>query len=144
VAHGNECRFASGEFAGRSLGEVWPELPEEWTGTRLRGLDRIPLLVKFIFPEEKLSVQVHPDDAYADQHESAAAESENGMWYVVAAREGAELRVGLRPDVTPESFKRAIADGTVEDCLERSPCGGRRHICTRGNRAYDLSWSRAV
>ena len=117
---GNECRFASGEFAGRSLGEVWPELPEEWTGTRLRGLDRIPLLVKFIFPEEKLSVQVHPDDAYADQHESAAGGiGKTEMWYVVAAREGAELRVGLRPDVTPESFKRAIADGTVEDCLER-------------------------
>src|SRR6202171_3650842 len=41
------------------------------------------------------------------------------MWYVVTAREGAELRVGLKPDVTPESFRRAIADGTVEECLER-------------------------
>jgi len=69
----------------------------EWTGTRLRGLDRIPLLVKFIFPEEKLSVQVHPDDAYADQHESAAGGiGKTEMWYVVKAREGAELRVGLR------------------------------------------------
>jgi mannose-6-phosphate isomerase len=119
---GNECVFASGEFAGRSLGEVWPELPEEWTGTRLRGLERIPLLVKFIFPEEKLSVQVHPDDVYAEQHESAAGGTgKTEMWYVVTAREGAELRVGLRPDVTPESFRRAIADGTVEDCLERVP-----------------------
>jgi len=72
---GNECRFASGEFAGRTLGEVWPDLPEEWTGTRLRNLPRIPLLVKFIFPEEKLSVQVHPDDTYAEQHEEAAGGS---------------------------------------------------------------------
>jgi mannose-6-phosphate isomerase len=119
---GNECVFANGEFAGRSLGEVWPELPEEWTGTRLRGLERIPLLVKFIFPEDKLSVQVHPDDVYAEQHESAAGGTgKTEMWYVVTAREGAELRVGLRPDVTPESFRRAIADGTVEDCLERVP-----------------------
>jgi mannose-6-phosphate isomerase len=117
---GNGCRFANGEFAGRTLGEVWPGLPEEWTGTRLRGLARIPLLVKFIFPEEKLSVQVHPDDAYAEQHESAAGGiGKTEMWYVVTAREGAELRVGLRPNVTPESFGRAIADGTVEDCLER-------------------------
>src|SRR6267378_1394800 len=99
---GNECRFATGEFAGRTLGDVWPELPVEWTGTRLRGLDRIPLLVKFIFPEEKLSVQVHPDDAYADQHESAAGGiGKTEMWYVVKAREGAELRVGLRPDGKP-------------------------------------------
>ena len=116
---GNECRLATGEFAGRTLGEVWPELPEEWTGTRLRGLPRIPLLVKFIFPEEKLSVQVHPDDTYAEQHEAAAGGSgKTEMWYVVAARDGAKLRVGLRPEVTPESFRRSIADGTVEDCLE--------------------------
>jgi mannose-6-phosphate isomerase len=117
---GNECRFAGGEFVGRTLAEVWPELPEEWTGTRLRGLARIPLLVKFIFPEEKLSVQVHPDDTYAEQHEAAAGGSgKTEMWYVVTAREGAELRVGLRPDVTPDLFGHAIADGTVEDCLER-------------------------
>jgi mannose-6-phosphate isomerase len=117
---GNDCRFATGEFAGRTLGEVWPDLPEEWTGTRLRGLARIPLLVKFIFPAEKLSVQVHPDDAYAEHHEAAAGGiGKTEMWYVVAAREGAELRVGLREDVTPGSFRRAIADSTVEDCLER-------------------------
>jgi mannose-6-phosphate isomerase len=117
---GNECRLATGEFAGRTIGEVWPELPEEWTGTRLRGLARIPVLAKFIFPEEKLSVQVHPDDTYAEKHEAATGGSgKTEMWYVVTAREDAELRVGLRPDVTSASFRRAIADGTVEDCLER-------------------------
>ena len=117
---GNECRFATGEFAGRTLGEVWPEMPEEWTGTRLRGLERIPLLVKFIFPEEKLSVQVHPDDVYAEQYEAAAGGTgKTEMWYVVTARQGAELRVGLKSGVTPESFRRAIAEGTAEDCLER-------------------------
>ena len=117
---GNECRFANGDFAGRTLGEAWPELPEEWTGTRLRGLERIPLLAKFIFPEEKLSVQVHPDDTYAERHETAAGGTgKTEMWYVVTAREGAEVRVGLRPNVTPKSFRRALADGTVEECLER-------------------------
>jgi mannose-6-phosphate isomerase len=117
---GNECVFATGEFAGRPLGEVWPALPEEWTGTRLTGLPRIPLLVKFIFPEEKLSIQVHPDDAYAEQHESATGGvGKTEMWYVVSARDGAELRVGLNPDVTRESFQRAIADGTAENCLAR-------------------------
>jgi mannose-6-phosphate isomerase len=100
------------------LGEVWPSLPEEWTGTALRGLPRIPLLVKFIFPEEKLSVQVHPDDAYAEQNESAAGGvGKTEMWYVVSAREGAAVRVGLHPTVTRESFQRAIVDGTAENCL---------------------------
>jgi mannose-6-phosphate isomerase len=110
--------FASAEFAGRTLGEVWPSLPEEWTGTELRGLPHIPLLVKFIFPEEKLSVQVHPDDAYAEQHESAAGGvGKTEMWYVVSAREGATVRVGLNPKVTRESFQRAVVDGTAENCL---------------------------
>ncbi len=115
---GDQCRFATGEFAGRTLGEVWPSLSEDWTGTRLQGLPRIPLLVKFIFPQEKLSVQVHPDDEYAERHEAAAGGiGKTEMWYVVAARAEAELFVGLKPEVTRELFGRAIADGSVEDCL---------------------------
>jgi mannose-6-phosphate isomerase len=119
---GDACVFASGEFAGRALGDVWPTLSAEWTGTRLRDLPRIPLLVKFIFPEENLSVQVHPDDAYAEKNEPAAGGvGKTEMWYVVSAREGAELRVGLRPNVTRESFQRAIAEGSAESCLARVP-----------------------
>jgi mannose-6-phosphate isomerase len=115
---GDACAFAGGTFAGRTLGELWPSLPAEWTGTSLRGLPQFPLLVKFIFPEDKLSVQVHPDDAYAVRNEAAAGGvGKTEMWYVVRAREGAAVRVGLRADVTPESFQRAVADGTVENCL---------------------------
>ena len=115
---GEACKFASGEFAGRTLAEVWPSLPEEWTGASLRGLPRIPLLVKFIFPEEKLSVQVHPDDAYAEQNEAAAGGvGKTEMWYVVSAREGAAVRVGLQPEVTRETFQRAVVDGTAESCI---------------------------
>jgi mannose-6-phosphate isomerase len=115
---GDECKFATGEFVGRSLDAVWPSLPEEWTGTSLRGLPRIPLLVKFIFPEDKLSVQVHPDDAYAAQNEAAlGGVGKTEIWYVVSARQGAAVRVGLRPGVTRESFERAVADGSVENCL---------------------------
>jgi len=116
---GNACRFASGEFAGRTLGEVWPQLSEEWTGKRLRGLRQVPLLIKFIFAEEKLSVQVHPDDAYAEKHEAAAGGvGKTEMWYVLAVREDAKLLVGLRPEITPALFRRALAGGTVEGCLE--------------------------
>ena len=115
---GEQCKFATGEFAGRALGDVWPSLPAEWTGTALQGLPRIPLLVKFIFPEEKLSVQVHPDDAYAERNErDAGGTGKTEMWYVVSAREGAGVRVGLAPGVTRDSFQRAVVDCTVEDCL---------------------------
>ncbi len=115
---GNDCRFAGGPFAGGTLGEAWRAMPSEWSGSRVQTGGPFPLLVKFLFPEEKLSIQVHPDDEYARQHE-AGGRGKTEMWYVAAARAGAEVLVGLKPDVTPESFRRAIVDGTVEACLAR-------------------------
>jgi mannose-6-phosphate isomerase len=76
--------------------------------------------VKFLFPEEQLSVQVHPGDDYAQQHEAArGGRGKTEMWYCIAARPAAEVMVGLRAGVTPDSFRRAIVNGTVEDSLER-------------------------
>jgi mannose-6-phosphate isomerase len=123
---GSECRFADGPFAGKTLGEAWRQMPPEWAGTHSDTTVDFPLLVKFIFPEEKLSVQVHPDDAYAAIHEQAAGgRGKTEMWYAVRARPGAEVFVGLKPEVTRESFARAIADGTAEDCLVSVPvCQG--------------------
>jgi len=117
---GVECRFASGPFAGQKLGDVWPTLPAAWTGTKISAGDApFPLLVKFIFADEKLSVQVHPDDDYAARYEKAAGgRGKTEMWYAIHARPGAEVLAGLKPGVTPEIFKRAIEDGSAEDCLQ--------------------------
>ena len=115
---GDLCTFESGPLAGRSLGESWRGLSAEWKGHRLQTCSRIPLLVKFIFPEDKLSVQVHPDDQYAHQHEAAAGGvGKTEMWYAVAARPGAELRLGLEPGVTLDQFRKALADANVEQFL---------------------------
>jgi len=65
------------------------------------------------------------------------------MWYVVKAREGAELRVGLRPDVTPESF-RDHRRWHVENCLERVAVRTGDAVLFPRDRAYDLPRSRAV
>lgn len=119
---GSDCRFASGEFAGRKLGEVWRDIPADWAGTTRERSGDFPLLVKFIFPEHKLSVQVHPDDAYAARHEQAAGgRGKTEMWYALAARPGAEVLVGLKSAVTREEFTRAIRDGTAENCLDHIP-----------------------
>ncbi|HEV2342216.1 MAG TPA: type I phosphomannose isomerase catalytic subunit [Candidatus Acidoferrales bacterium] len=119
---GDECKFADGPFAGQMLGEVWPKLTEEWIGRGVRRDGPFPMLVKFIFPEDKLSVQVHPDDAYAREHEAAAGGvGKTEMWYVVSARAGAEVRVGMKPEVDREQFRRAIAEGTAEDCVAAVP-----------------------
>jgi mannose-6-phosphate isomerase len=124
---GSECRFASGPFAGEKLGEAWSKMAVEWTGTRIERCGTVvkspfPLLTKFIFAEEKLSLQVHPDDDYASRHERAAGGlGKTEMWYAVNARPGADVLTGLKPDITLESFKHAIANGTAEDCLDRIP-----------------------
>ena len=120
---GSECRFANGPFAGKKLGDVWPGLPPEWAGTRAERAAEFPLLVKFIFAEDKLSVQVHPDDEYAAGHEKlpggSPARGKTEMWYAMRARADAEVLVGLEPDVTLEKFKTAISEGTAEDCLQK-------------------------
>ncbi len=117
---GDQCAFASGPLSGRLLGDAWPSLTPDWTGARIRNAPRIPLLVKFIFPEDKLSVQVHPSDDYARAHEGAAGRvGKTEMWYVIAARERAEIGLGFVAGVTPESFRKAIGEDNVEYTLRQ-------------------------
>ena len=78
-----------------SIGEVWFEAPE------------VPLLVKFLFTNEKLSVQVHPDDKYARFHHSSPGKTE--MWHVLAAEPGAKIAAGFREPVTQRASPRRRA-----------------------------------
>jgi mannose-6-phosphate isomerase len=137
---GVECRFASGPFAGQKLGDVWRTLPSAWTGTKISGSDgSFPLLVKFIFAEEKLSVQVHPDDEYAARHEQAAGgRGKTEMWYAIRTRPGAEVLAGLKPSVTPEIFKRAIEDGSAENCLQHIPVRAGEAIFVPAGTAHTI------
>jgi mannose-6-phosphate isomerase len=137
---GLECRFASGPFASQKLGDVWRTLPPAWSGTKINSADgSFPLLVKFIFAEEKLSVQVHPDDEYAARHEQAAGgRGKTEMWYAIHARPGAEVLAGLKPGVTPEIFKRAIEDGSAEDCLQHVPLRAGEAIFVPAGTAHTI------
>ena len=119
---GSECRFANGPFTGQTLGEAWPKMPVEWTGTQISPGGCFPLLAKFVFAEEKLSLQVHPDDDYAARHEQAAGgRGKTEMWYSVRSEPGAQVLAGLKPEVTHESFRQAIADCTAENLVNRVP-----------------------
>jgi mannose-6-phosphate isomerase len=119
---GNDSVFANGPFSGQRLGKAWPRMPVEWTGTAISHEGAFPILTKFIFAVEKLSVQVHPDDEYAAANErTAGGVGKTEMWYAVRSEPGAFVMAGLKPQVTPEKLRQAVLEGTAEDCLEHVP-----------------------
>jgi mannose-6-phosphate isomerase len=119
---GVDCKVATGPFAGKTLGEAWREMKTLWRGTQLRDVENFPILVKFIFPNDKLSIQVHPDDAYAAVHEAAAGgRGKTEMWHAVSATTGAEVLVGLKQGVDKEKFLSALAQRALEDLFEVYP-----------------------
>jgi len=88
--------------SGKKIGEVWFEAD-------------IPLLVKFIFTSERLSVQVHPNDDFAAVHENSRGKTE--MWYVLRAEPGARLAIGFREVISPERLREASLSGEIEQLL---------------------------
>ena len=106
----------TGPLAGKTLKEIAAE-----RGRELVGEDgaEFPLLVKILFPEEKLSVQVHPDDAHARAIGEPRGKTE--CWYVLEAEPGAAVALGMKPGVTAERVRACVADGTMEELMEWLP-----------------------
>jgi len=111
----DECRAAAGPLAGRTLGELSREFGAALTGVAAPDPQRFPLLVKFLFPRQKLSVQVHPDDEGARQAGKACGKSE--CWYVARALPGAQVGLGLRAGINREMFRMAIEAQQAEHML---------------------------
>lgn len=108
---------ANGEFKGMKLDELIKLKGKELLGTKVSG-KWFPLLIKLINAKDKLSVQVHPDDEYAEKVEGQMGKTE--AWYVVEAFEGANLIVGTK-ECTKEQFKEAIENGTLDKHLNKIP-----------------------
>jgi mannose-6-phosphate isomerase len=92
----------------RKIGEVWFDAGASY-----------PLLTKFLFTSERLSVQVHPGDAYGQKVENSRGKTE--MWHILAAEPGATLAIGFRKPVPANALRAAIQNGTVEDLLNWIP-----------------------
>ena len=105
---GPQCIVETGELAGRTFASVAAELDGEF-----------PLLVKLLFPNEKLSVQVHPDDAQAKTFGEVRGKTE--CWYVLEAEPGAAVALGLKDGAGKEQVAAAIANGTMESLMEWVP-----------------------
>lgn len=90
-AHPNgDCRISAGSFAGMTLSQLWDAHPELFGA---KAGSRFPLLVKIIDAKDDLSIQVHPDDAYAAVHENGSL-GKTECWYILDCKEDAQIVIG--------------------------------------------------
>ncbi|MBR0173693.1 MAG: class I mannose-6-phosphate isomerase [Lachnospiraceae bacterium] len=109
----------SGVHAGKNLRDVISAHPA-YLGTRYSDTGELPILVKLIDAANDLSVQVHPDDDYANRHENGQS-GKTEMWYVLDAARDASLVVGLAHTTSEETVRRAIKAGTIGNLLQTIP-----------------------
>ncbi|MFZ0319546.1 MAG: type I phosphomannose isomerase catalytic subunit [Candidatus Sulfotelmatobacter sp.] len=112
---GDDCKIANGPLTGQTLAQVSEKYERELVGDAARDARRFPLLLKFLFPHEHLSVQVHPDDEQARRVNQPWGKTE--CWYVAHAKPGAQIALGLKPGVSVAQLEEAIEDKRAEDLL---------------------------
>ena len=121
----------NGVFTGKSLQAVLDLMGEDLVGTQNGwALDqgKFPLLVKLLDANKKLSVQVHPKDAYASKHENGEL-GKSEMWVVLDASPGAAIIYGLSQPASREDLRQAIQTGKLKDYLNTVPIHRGDHVC---------------
>ncbi|HEY5054646.1 MAG TPA: type I phosphomannose isomerase catalytic subunit, partial [Acidobacteriaceae bacterium] len=133
---GPQCIVETGPIAGQTLASAARSHTAQLLGAENSAAlaspehPEFPLLVKLLFPAEKLSVQVHPDDAHAQAMGQPRGKTE--CWYVLSAEPGAQIALGFKPalgfnpaltpgQIAPDAIRAAIAAGTLEDLLNWVP-----------------------
>ena len=97
--------WSNARYDGKALGEIWYERP-------ISGTADSSLLLKLLFTSEPLSIQVHPDDAFAQSTGLPRGKSE--AWYILSATPEAQVALGLKQRISPEHLRSAVADGSIE------------------------------
>jgi len=96
-----------GDFGGRRIGEIWFAHPSG---------DEAPILVKFLFTSERLSIQVHPNDEAA--RAAGYPRGKEECWLILSADPEAELGVGLTAETTREALRAAALDGSITGMID--------------------------
>ena len=112
---GDDCKVANGSLTGKTLSQLSEEHQRKFVGDAARDPKRFPLLLKFLFPHEKLSVQVHPDDEQAVRVGQPWGKTE--CWYVAHAKPGSQIALGLKKGVTAKQLEEAIHQKRAEELL---------------------------
>ena len=96
--------------------EPWfPNQPAKTGEVWFKADGELPLLVKFLFTSANLSVQVHPDDDAAREHNSLG---KTEMWHILATEPGAKIAAGFREPITTERLRESAISGEIESLLE--------------------------
>ncbi|MBX0326502.1 class I mannose-6-phosphate isomerase [Oscillochloris sp. ZM17-4] len=114
----------NGPLAGRSIAAIAQEYGADFVGARsfARNGTDFPLLAKFIDAADRLSIQVHPGDAYAHTREADTGfHGKTEAWYILDADPGADVIYGLSRPSDRDAFAAAVRDGGLEDLLQRVP-----------------------
>lgn len=119
----NETVVSEGPDAGRKLNELVAEQRENLVGRAnfKRFGTEFPLLVKFIDARDDLSIQVHPTDEIARRQGRERGKTE--MWYLMPSEPEATLLCGLNRKITPDEYKRMVAEKTITEAISRYPVG---------------------
>lgn len=108
---------SNGYFAGKSLNELLVTNGEEILGKKFAHENKFPLLVKIIDANGDLSIQVHPSDENACEMEGESGKEE--AWYVVSAKENAQIVYGLSKDITKDQFINAVNHNTIQEVVRK-------------------------
>lgn len=108
--HEVPAMFGTAEAGAGKIGEIWFEHPAG---------GEPELLIKYLFTSERLSIQVHPDDAFA--RAAGHARGKDEAWVVIAADENAEIGIGLRTPIASDQLRAAAIDGSIEDLMDWRP-----------------------
>ena len=121
----------NGIYAGIALQDVLEQLGEDLVGSNSKWAIKrkiFPLLVKLLDANQRLSIQVHPNDEYARQHEGNEL-GKSEMWVVLDAKPDAAIVHGLSEQLTPQMLVKAITNGTLEKYLNKLPIKAGDFIC---------------
>lgn len=108
-------------YENKTIIELCKKYGKDLYGDSMQEGEEFPLLLKILDAEDRLSVQVHPDDEYANIHENGS-KGKTEAWYILDAQPGAKLIYGFKDDITKEEFRKVIEDGNLEDVLNYAEC----------------------
>lgn len=110
--------IANGKYTGKTLSEYLADNPQAM-GTNCESFEYFPVLIKLIDACDNLSVQVHPDNEYAQRVEGEYGKTE--MWYIVDCEDGASLIYGFKEQLSKDDFRKAIEENTLLDKVNTVP-----------------------